>query len=62
MEAATLIVDIVGTGSISIKPRDTAFPIRGQLNTMRARSDFGYYPAVNLASGLKEYYDWLKHV
>ena len=50
MEAATLIVDIVGTGSISIKPRDTAFPIRGQLNTMRARSDFGYYPAVNLAS------------
>ena len=62
MEAAKLIVDIVGAGSISVKSRDTAFPIRGQLNTMRARSDFGYYPTVDLASGLKEYYDWFKHV
>jgi nucleoside-diphosphate-sugar epimerase len=61
MTAATLIVDMVGKGSVCIKNRDTSFPIRGQLNTMRARLDFGYYPTVDLADGLKEYYNWLQH-
>lgn len=61
MAAATLIVDMVGKGSVCIKNRDTSFPIRGQLNTMRARLDFGYYPTVDLVDGLKEYYNWLQH-
>lgn len=59
--AATLIVDMVGKGSVCIKNRDMSFPIRGQLNTMRARLDFGYYPTVDLVDGLKEYYNWLQH-
>jgi nucleoside-diphosphate-sugar epimerase len=61
MEAATLIVDIVGRGSVSVKKRDTDFPVRGQLNILRAKSDFGYYPTVDLEAGLLEYYDWLKN-
>jgi nucleoside-diphosphate-sugar epimerase len=61
MTAANLIVDMVGKGSVTIKNRDTTFPIRGQLNTMRARLDFGYYPTVDLVDGLKEYYDWLQY-
>jgi nucleoside-diphosphate-sugar epimerase len=61
MEAATLIVDIVGRGSVCVKNRDPSFPVRGQLNIMRAKADFGYYPTVDLVDGLKEYYDWLNH-
>jgi len=60
-EAANLIVDMVGKGSVCIKNRDASFPIRGQLNIMRAKTDFGYYPTVDLVNGLKEYYDWLQH-
>ena len=62
MEAATMIVDIVGKGSVCVKKRDSNFPIRGQLNIIRAKSDFGFYPEVDLAEGLKEYYDWIKQV
>jgi nucleoside-diphosphate-sugar epimerase len=60
LEAAKLAVNIVGHGSILVKPRDNNFPSRGQLNTLRARSDFGYYPTVNIEEGFQEYYDWLK--
>jgi len=61
MTAATLIVDMVGKGSVTIKNRDTSFPIRGQLNINRAKLDFGYYPTVDLVDGLKEYYNWLQY-
>jgi nucleoside-diphosphate-sugar epimerase len=62
MEAAKLIVDIVGQGTIKIENRDNSFPMRGQLNIQRAKSDFGFYPTVDLQTGLAEYYDWLKYV
>jgi nucleoside-diphosphate-sugar epimerase len=61
MEAATLIVDMVGQGSVCVKKRDSDFPVRGQLNIIRAKSDFGFYPTVDLEAGLLEYYDWLKN-
>lgn len=60
LEAAELAVKIVGKGTIRVNPRDNSFPQRGQLNTLRARSDFGYYPEVNIEEGFQEYYDWLK--
>ena len=62
MEAAALVTDIVGQGTVCVKKRDNNFPVRGQLNILRAKSDFGFYPAVDLEEGLKEYYDWLKQV
>jgi nucleoside-diphosphate-sugar epimerase len=61
IEAAKLVVNIVGHGTILVKARDNNFPSRGQLNTLRARSDFGYYPTVNIEEGFQEYYDWLKN-
>ena len=61
MEAATLIVDMVGKGTVCVKKRDTDFPVRGQLNILRAKNDFGFYPTVDLEAGLLEYYDWLKN-
>jgi nucleoside-diphosphate-sugar epimerase len=62
LDAAKLAVKIAGQGTIKIVARDNNFPCRGQLNTMRARVDFGYYPVVNIEEGFKEYYDWLKQV
>jgi nucleoside-diphosphate-sugar epimerase len=60
LEAAELAVKIVGQGKIRVNPRDNNFPQRGQLNILRAKSDFGYYPEVNIEEGFQEYYDWLK--
>jgi nucleoside-diphosphate-sugar epimerase len=62
LETARLIVNIVGQGSVCVKNRDTDFPVRGQVNILRAKSDFGYYPTVDLETGLAEYYEWLKNV
>ena len=59
LDAAKLAVNIVGKGKIQINSRDNNFPQRGQLNTLRARSDFGYYPTVDIEEGFQEYYDWL---
>jgi len=59
LDAAELAVKIVGQGTIRINPRDKTFPSRGQLNTLRAKNDFGYYPVVNIEEGFQEYYDWL---
>ena len=61
LDAAELAINIVGQGTIKVNPRDNNFPSRGQLNTLRARSDFGYYPTVNIEEGFQEYYDWLKN-
>lgn len=60
LEAAELAVKVVGQGKIRVNPRDNNFPQRGQLNILRAKSDFGYYPEVNIEEGFQEYYDWLK--
>lgn len=60
LDAAKLAVEIVGRGTIIVKSRDNNFPQRGQLNILRAKNDFGYYPTVNIEEGFQEYYDWLK--
>jgi nucleoside-diphosphate-sugar epimerase len=52
---------MVGNGTVSVRQRDVDFPVRGQLNILRAKSDFGFYPTVDLEAGLLEYYDWLKN-
>jgi nucleoside-diphosphate-sugar epimerase len=62
LAAAELAVKIVGQGRIKVNHRDNNFPIRGQLNILRAKSDFGFYPQVDIEEGFKEYYDWLKQV
>jgi nucleoside-diphosphate-sugar epimerase len=60
LEAANLVTKIVGKGTVAIGKRDSAFPVRGQLNIQKARNDFGYHPDVRLEQGLLEYYEWLK--
>jgi len=59
LEAAELAVKIVGRGTIKINPRDNNFPLRGQLNILRAKNNFGYSPSVNIEEGFQEYYNWI---
>ena len=58
-EAAQLVVDLVGKGSIQINDRDLDFPSRGSLNISSARNDFGYNPQIDIEVGFKRYIDWL---
>jgi len=60
-QAADMIVDIVGTGTIEIRDKDADFPSRGALNIDAARRDFGFDPRVDVEEGFKNYYTWLKN-
>ena len=61
-EAAKLIVKICKSKS---KIKDTGtkllYPIRGTLNTNRAKKYCNYKPTIKLEEGLKNYYEWLQN-
>jgi nucleoside-diphosphate-sugar epimerase len=61
LEAAEMIVKIVGKGSIECKDKDADFPSRGALNIDRARDILGYDPKVDVEEGFQKYYDWLSN-
>ena len=58
-QAADMIVDIVGTGTIEIRDKDADFPSRGALNIDAARQDFGFAPRIDVREGFENYYTWL---
>jgi nucleoside-diphosphate-sugar epimerase len=60
-QAANMIVNIVGTGTIEIRDKDADFPSRGALNIDAARRDFGFDPQVDVEEGFENYYTWLKN-
>jgi nucleoside-diphosphate-sugar epimerase len=59
LEAAEMIVKIVGSGKIETRDRDLDFPSRGALNIDRARTILGYDPKVDVREGFEKYYEWL---
>ena len=59
LEAAEMIVKIVGRGTINCGDKDTDFPSRGALNIDRARAVLGYNPQVDVEEGFENYYKWL---
>ena len=61
LEAAEMIVKIVGKGEIETRDKDADFPSRGALNIDRARIILGYDPKVDVEQGFREYYDWLSN-
>ena len=61
LEAAEMIVKIVGKGTIEVKDKDADFPSRGALNIDRARTILGYDPKVDVEEGFREYYTWLSN-
>lgn len=61
LEAAEMIVKIVGKGMIRVRGKDADFPSRGALNIDAARADFGFDPQVDVEEGFHKYYEWLKN-
>jgi nucleoside-diphosphate-sugar epimerase len=61
LEAAEMIVEIVGSGKIETRDRDLDFPSRGALNIDRARTILGYDPKVDVREGFEKYYEWLNN-
>jgi UDP-glucose 4-epimerase len=61
LEAAEMIVKIVGKGTIEVKDKDADFPSRGALNIDRARTILGYDPKVDVEEGFQKYYEWLSN-
>jgi nucleoside-diphosphate-sugar epimerase len=61
LEAAEMIVKIVGKGTIECRDKDADFPSRGALNIDRARVILGFDPKVDVEQGFQNYYEWLKN-
>ena len=59
LDAAELVIKIVGYGELELNDRDLEFPTRGTLNIDAARQDFDYNPTINIDSGLLKYHDWI---
>jgi len=59
LEAAEMIVKIVGKGTIETHDRDTDFPTRGALCIDRARTILGFDPKTDVEEGFQNYYKWL---
>jgi nucleoside-diphosphate-sugar epimerase len=61
LEAAEMIVKIVGRGTIECRDRDLDFPSRGALNIDRAKTILGFDPKVDVEQGFENYYNWLNN-
>jgi nucleoside-diphosphate-sugar epimerase len=61
MQAAEMIVKMVGHVRIEDRGRDLDFPSRGALNIDRARTILGYNPKVDVEEGFQRYRDWLSN-
>ena len=61
LEAAEMIVKIVGKGEIVVRDKDADFPSRGALNIDRAKIILGYDPKVDVEEGFERYYEWLSN-
>ena len=60
LEAARLIVNIVGSDSAIItKNKDKNFPSRGALSINKAHNLLDYTPTFNIEEGFGIYYDWI---
>jgi nucleoside-diphosphate-sugar epimerase len=59
LEAAEMIVKIVGKGEIEVRDKDADFPSRGALNIDRARTILGFDPKVDVEEGFQNYFKWL---
>jgi nucleoside-diphosphate-sugar epimerase len=61
LQAAGMIIEIVGKGSIELRDKDADFPSRGALNIDRARAVLKYNPRVDAAQGFENYYEWFRN-
>jgi nucleoside-diphosphate-sugar epimerase len=61
LDAAELIVNLVGKGTIKIMERDMNFPQRGSLDISAAKQDLGFDPKVDIEQGVARYIEWVNN-
>ena len=57
MEAAVMIVEHMGEGSIQRQPHNANYPKRGTLDCTKAKTILGYDPTIDIEQGIKNYID-----
>jgi len=61
LQAAEMIVKIVGKGTIEVRDKDADFPSRGALNIDRAKTILSFDPKTDVEEGFQKYYEWLNN-
>lgn len=61
LEAAEVVVKIVGRGEIKVVDRDTNTPRRGTLKIRRAMNDLGFFPKTDIEEGFQKCYEWIRN-
>lgn len=61
LEAAELVVKIVGKGEIKVVDKDQDSPSRGALDISQATRDLGYIPTTDIEDGFQKCYEWIKN-
>jgi nucleoside-diphosphate-sugar epimerase len=60
LEAAQIALGTANGGMLQVNDKDSDYPSRNQLNIQKAQKDFGFDPKIDIESGFKIYYDWLR--
>jgi nucleoside-diphosphate-sugar epimerase len=60
LDAAAMIIKLVGKGKIDIQSKDMNFPSRGRLSINAARKDLGFNPQIDIETGFNQYIRWFK--
>lgn len=61
LDAAQLVIDIVGQGTLEVQNRESGYPSRGLLSTVNANNVLGYRPIMDVQSGFRQYHQWLSN-
>lgn len=61
LDAANMIVEMVGKGEVNVREKDADFPSRGALNIDAAREDLKFDPVVDVEEGFRQYYEWFSN-
>jgi nucleoside-diphosphate-sugar epimerase len=59
LEAAEMIIKIVGKGTVDATDKDADFPSRGALNIDRAKTILGFDPKIDVEEGFRRQCDWI---
>ena len=60
LEAAQLVVNIVGKGTIDVGNKSVDYPSRGTLSIHEITRDLGFAPKIDIEEGFQRYYEYLQ--
>ena len=60
LEAAQIVLGTANGGMLQVNDKDSAYPSRNQLSISKAQKDFDFAPKIDIETGFKLYYDWIR--